>query len=387
VTDWPKRPEFKGTVEAAFSILPEDLRRAYEAVYRAVSKDDSRPALASLHVAVNGDISFHGCDSYRLHMMEASGQALMDGDMLIPRKAADAVVKHTKGRTAPVLFERAGSWIKVAFGKGDDEWVLRACESQYPKVEQLVPDVADLAVGATVERMNLLACTKQAEATLKAKTDPVVLAIDHGKVEFPKAGIEIEADTIGPVEGTHFGVNGEFLRLALMSFTSERVTVRFQAPIRPFLILGQTTADPRCLLMPVKLQGAISREEPKATPAPTKESEEQKAERHRKREIKKADEEARDKREQATSPTRAKDDPKPHFFNLADRYLAGLEGDRRKYGAAYVSFMIGDRKTAPKRADVPPRQAFNTRSKLRALAQQAGYEPVRGVPEHEDAVR
>lgn len=377
--DYVSWPEPKGETKTAFSILPAELIRCHAAVKLAISKDESRPVLAAMAAIVNGNLTFAATDSYRLHLQDVDADPLMDGTMLIPRKAIDLVCKHAKGGTKRILFEQSGNhYIRVCFGDTGDEWFIRGTEGTFPDVSKLMPGTSHDDVVATVDREQLLAVVKQVSVVLENKLNPLVLRIHKGTVQVSdqngKASDDVDASVTGAFQGEPWGVNSEFLQYTLRSITTERVVIRYKAALRPFLVLGETLDSPRVLMMPIRLAMVATPEQKKPT-----------AKEVTKQAVDKAIANGAEVVTEKRAP--AKDDPRPHFFNLADRYLAGLDGDRRKYGAAYVSFMIGDRKTAPKRADVPPRQAFNTRGKLRALAQQAGYEPVRGVADHEDTVR
>lgn len=378
--DFPHRgQEFKGDIEAAFSIAPSELVAAYQAVGQAVSRDESRPVLAALCCKVNGDITFAATNSYVLHVRGVDGDPLMDGTMLIPRKAIDLAVKHAKGGAKRVLFEQSQSKrIRIAFGDSGDEWIVRGTEGTFPNVDQLMPHPDRLTSGATFSREQGISAVKQVASFLEGKHHPLCVTLKEKHVTFQtqdgKGVVTLDADVQGDFREP-IGVNHEFLLAALKSQAPvAAVTLRFEGALRPMLLLGETTSSPRILLMPIRLQAPVvvaKTDEPKRPTPPEAPAKPVAVATHR--------------HVDAPAP-RAKDKPESRFVVEVTKYaqiVGAIDRERATYAHAYAGWVREKRKTEPTvgkgktQHPIEKRVAAAIRVQVVKRAREVGFDPAR----------
>jgi len=130
--------------EQHVATIPADAVRAVlGTVLPGVSRDEARPVLTGvlLELEAGGALFATSTDSYRLHHAETAG-AVVDGKVIVPGRALDALVKILGRKTAgAVAIYGDGDLSGVRFVvPGGLELTVRAIEGEFPNYRQLMPE-------------------------------------------------------------------------------------------------------------------------------------------------------------------------------------------------------------------------------------------------------
>lgn len=265
--DFPKSPDERPAVG---TIRLSELERPVSRVAHAVSRDDTRPVLTSIHIGRwEGRARVAATDSYRLAVEPlelAPGPQWTDCN--IPGRELQAFIKasRVKGHDPLVDVHQSpdGSLTLVAYVDGSGSatctWAIRSNQGQFPRIDQLRP--AALEASFTPLSALELADRLGRMASLEAsKGNPVRLELgncDHPNwARLVDRGADIEvasAELAGEYRGEPMiiGFNARFLSDALESLGSDSVTVGLANPLRPALLENGTAGQWR-LLMPIRI--------------------------------------------------------------------------------------------------------------------------------------
>lgn len=257
--NFPHLPEVETdkTVTLANDMLKEVIRQTVI----AVSKQESRPILAGVHVTLHdGLLTAVATDSHRLaqRKVQLDGVEGVDYDVIIPGKSMDelsGMISDVKDDVQMQVTEN-----QVLFIFGNTHFYSRLLEGNYPETSQLIPDTADTTIELdagsflqSIERASLLSHESRNDVvklTIKPEDNLVRISGDS-----PDIGMVEEEVTISAVDGNDLEIsfNPNYMKDALRSFGQSTIKISFTSPLRPFtLVPTEDTENFVHLITPVR---------------------------------------------------------------------------------------------------------------------------------------
>ena len=227
--------------------LPNDvLQEVIRQTVIAVSKQESRPILAGIHITLHdGLLTAVATDSHRLAQRKVALKDVDNGidfDVIIPGKSMNELSGMISDVDEDVLVQVTENQILFIFG--NTHFYSRLLEGNYPETSQLIPDTADttveLAAGsflASIERASLLSHESRNDVvklTLKPSENLVRISSDS-----PDIGTVEEEVATTALDGNDLEIsfNPNYMKDALRSFGQTTVKISFTSPLRPFTLV------------------------------------------------------------------------------------------------------------------------------------------------------
>lgn len=257
--NFPHLPEVEAnnTVVLANDMLREVIRQTVI----AVSKQESRPILAGIHVMLHdGLLTAVATDSHRLAQRKVTldGVGDVNYDVIIPGKSMDELSGMITDVDDDVKMQVTDNQVLFVFG--NTHFYSRLLEGNYPETSQLIPDSADTTVEldagtflSSIDRASLLSHESRNDVvklTIKPEENLVRISGDS-----PDIGMVEEDVVTTAVEGNDLEIsfNPNYMKDALRSFGQSTVKISFTSPLRPFtLVPTEDTENFVHLITPVR---------------------------------------------------------------------------------------------------------------------------------------
>lgn len=227
--------------------LPNDvLQEVIRQTVIAVSKQESRPILAGIHITLHdGLLTAVATDSHRLAQRKVALKDVdndIDFDVIIPGKSMNELSGMISDVDEDVLVQVTENQILFIFG--NTHFYSRLLEGNYPETSQLIPDTADTTVEldagsflASIERASLLSHESRNDVvklTLKPSENLVRISSDS-----PDIGTVEEEVATTALDGNDLEIsfNPNYMKDALRSFGQTTVKISFTSPLRPFTLV------------------------------------------------------------------------------------------------------------------------------------------------------
>ena len=227
--------------------LPNDvLQEVIRQTVIAVSKQESRPILAGIHITLHdGLLTAVATDSHRLAQRKVALKDVdndIDFDVIIPGKSMNELSGMISDVDEDVLVQVTENQILFIFG--NTHFYSRLLEGNYPETSQLIPDTADTTVEldagsflSSIERASLLSHESRNDVvklTLKPSENLVRISSDS-----PDIGTVEEEVATTALDGNDLEIsfNPNYMKDALRSFGQTTVKISFTSPLRPFTLV------------------------------------------------------------------------------------------------------------------------------------------------------
>lgn len=227
--------------------LPNDvLKEVIRQTVIAVSKQESRPILAGIHITLHdGLLTAVATDSHRLAQRKvalANVDNGIDFDVIIPGKSMNELSGMISDVDQDVQVQVTENQILFIFG--NTHFYSRLLEGNYPETSQLIPDTADTTVEldagtflASIERASLLSHESRNDVVkLTLKPDENLVRISSNS---PDIGTVEEEVATSSLDGNDLEIsfNPNYMKDALRSFGQTTVKISFTSPLRPFTLV------------------------------------------------------------------------------------------------------------------------------------------------------
>ncbi|MEE6635692.1 DNA polymerase III subunit beta [Limosilactobacillus pontis] len=227
--------------------LPNDvLKEVIRQTVIAVSKQESRPILAGIHITLHdGLLTAVATDSHRLAQRKVTLNDVDNGidfDVIIPGKSMNELSGMISDVDEDVQVQVTENQILFIFG--NTHFYSRLLEGNYPETSQLIPDTADTTVEldagtflASIERASLLSHESRNDVvklTLKPDENLVRISSDSpdiGTVEEEVATTSLDGNDL------EISFNPNYMKDALRSFGQTTVKIAFTSALRPFTLV------------------------------------------------------------------------------------------------------------------------------------------------------
>lgn len=242
--NFPHLPEVETdkTVTLPNDILKEVIRQTVI----AVSKQESRPILAGVHMTLkDGVLTAVATDSHRLAQRKVVLENIDNGidfDVIIPGKSMEELSGMISDVHEDVQMQVTENQVLFIFG--NTHFYSRLLEGNYPETSQLIPKTADTTVEleagsflASIERASLLSHESRNDVvklSLKPSENLVRISGDS-----PDIGMVEEEVTTSALDGNDLEIsfNPNYMKDALRSFGQAAIKISFTSPLRPFTLV------------------------------------------------------------------------------------------------------------------------------------------------------
>ncbi|MFR0609072.1 DNA polymerase III subunit beta [Limosilactobacillus mucosae] len=257
--NYPHLPEVES--ENTIELASDMLREVIDQTRIAVSKQESRPILTGIHVALNnGILTAVATDSHRLaqRKVELPETADRDFDIVLPGASMTELAKMIADEKDGVKMQITENQALFIFG--NTHFYSRLLEGNYPETSRLIPESSDTRLEitasdllASIERASLLSHESRNNVVkLSVNPENKIATVSGTSADVGNVEEEINADQIvgNPLE---ISFNPDYMRDALKSFGQTKILISFTTALRPFtLVPTEEKANFVQLITPVR---------------------------------------------------------------------------------------------------------------------------------------
>lgn len=242
--NFPHLPEIETNKSVT---LPNDiLKEVIRQTVIAVSKQESRPILAGVHMMLkDGVLTAVATDSHRLAQRKVVLENIDNGidfDVIIPGKSMEELSGMISDVHEDVQMQVTENQVLFIFG--NTHFYSRLLEGNYPETSQLIPQTADITVEleagtflSSIERASLLSHESRNDVvklSLKPSENLVRISGDS-----PDIGTVEEEVVTSALDGNDLEIsfNPNYMKDALRSFGQATIKISFTSPLRPFTLV------------------------------------------------------------------------------------------------------------------------------------------------------
>lgn len=242
--NFPHLPEIETNKSVT---LPNDiLKEVIRQTVIAVSKQESRPILAGVHMTLkDGVLTAVATDSHRLAQRKVVLDNIdnsIDFDVIIPGKSMEELSGMISDVHEDVQMQVTENQVLFIFG--NTHFYSRLLEGNYPETSQLIPQTADTTVEleagtflSSIERASLLSHESRNDVvklSLKPSENLVRISGDS-----PDIGTVEEEVATSALDGNDLEIsfNPNYMKDALRSFGQATIKISFTSPLRPFTLV------------------------------------------------------------------------------------------------------------------------------------------------------
>lgn len=242
--NFPHLPEIETNKSVT---LPNDiLKEVIRQTVIAVSKQESRPILAGVHMTLkDGVLTAVATDSHRLAQRKVVLENIDNGidfDVIIPGKSMEELSGMISDVHEDVQMQVTENQVLFIFG--NTHFYSRLLEGNYPETSQLIPQTADTTVEleagtflSSIERASLLSHESRNDVvklSLKPSENLVRISGDS-----PDIGTVEEEVVTSTLDGNDLEIsfNPNYMKDALRSFGQATIKISFTSPLRPFTLV------------------------------------------------------------------------------------------------------------------------------------------------------
>ena len=242
--NFPHLPEIETNKSVT---LPNDiLKEVIRQTVIAVSKQESRPILAGVHMMLkDGVLTAVATDSHRLAQRKVVLENIDNGidfDVIIPGKSMEELSGMISDVHEDVQMQVTENQVLFIFG--NTHFYSRLLEGNYPETSQLIPQTADTTVEleagtflSSIERASLLSHESRNDVvklSLKPSENLVRISGDS-----PDIGTVEEDVVTSALDGNDLEIsfNPNYMKDALRSFGQATIKISFTSPLRPFTLV------------------------------------------------------------------------------------------------------------------------------------------------------
>ena len=242
--NFPHLPEIETNKSVT---LPNDiLKEVIRQTVIAVSKQESRPILAGVHMTLkDGVLTAVATDSHRLAQRKVVLENIdnsIDFDVIIPGKSMEELSGMISDVHEDVQMQVTENQVLFIFG--NTHFYSRLLEGNYPETSQLIPQTADTTVEleagtflSSIERASLLSHESRNDVVkLSLKPSESLVRISG---DSPDIGTVEEKVVTSALDGNDLEIsfNPNYMKDALRSFGQATIKISFTSPLRPLTLV------------------------------------------------------------------------------------------------------------------------------------------------------
>ena len=254
--------EFR-TMERAFELDKEIIRKAIDRTFFAIGENESRKNLMGLNLEIksSNQISWTGADSFRISQYNAQAEesSLVDSNIIIPKKSLLDIKRVLDFSENGVSVSFDDNTFKIF--SGCVQYKTRLIEAEYPNLDRLVNGQTVYSVSVPkselLNAVRILSTVTEGDpkSVMKLTFQDSRITLESQKLEFGEGNDIIFCDYSG--EEMAIGLNIRFFLDAIQAFdstTEDNIVLNFTKPEAPFIVQCQEWDNFRTVLMPVRIQ-------------------------------------------------------------------------------------------------------------------------------------
>ncbi len=242
--NFPHLPEIETNKSVT---LPNDiLKEVIRQTVIAVSKQESRPILAGVHMTLkDGILTAVATDSHRLAQRKVVLENIDNGidfDVIIPGKSMEELSGMISDVHEDVQMQVTENQVLFIFG--NTHFYSRLLEGNYPETSQLIPQTADTTVEleagtflSSIERASLLSHESRNDVVkLSLKPSENLVRISGDSTDIGTVEEEVVTSALDGND-LEISFNPNYMKDALRSFGQATIKISFTSPLRPFTLV------------------------------------------------------------------------------------------------------------------------------------------------------
>lgn len=244
-----------------------DFSNMVNSVIFSTAQNEKKPILTGVnfkHDETNKNLTVVATDSFRLSRFEKPLENVADFNVTIPNSGLYELLKSVSANEELKLF-MVGNLARFSFGETD--FVTRMLDSAYPETSRLIGSEFESEVEIdrnelinAVDRITVLSSNgeKDKEITynvigLTQLTENTAM-INSNSRTVGEAKEEITIKVLKGATPTDIKFSGKYFVDALKSFKSEKVVLKFNGTLKPFIICSETDLGLIQLILPVRAE-------------------------------------------------------------------------------------------------------------------------------------
>lgn len=238
---YPYLPEIDTSESFTLPVLL--LKRVIEQTVIAVSKHESRPILTGVNFTIkDGQLKAVATDSHRLsqRIIPVDVPEDLSFQIVIPGNSLTELSKILTDDIEEVSVAIADN--QILFMTEDTHFYSRLLEGNYPQTDQLIPEESTTQIEVDVQTLKG-AVGRTSLLSHAGKNNVVKLAVESGTLQLtsnsPEVGYVEEEVPVASMDGENMDIsfNPDYLRDALNTFDTAKVTLKLISTLRPFVIV------------------------------------------------------------------------------------------------------------------------------------------------------
>ena len=238
---YPYLPEID--TSESFKLPVQLLKKVIEQTVIAVSKHESRPILTGVNFSINdGKLKAVATDSHRLsqRIIPVEVPEGLNFQIVIPGNSLTELSKVLTDDIEEVSISIADN--QILFMTEDTFFYSRLLEGNYPQTDQLIPSESTTQIELDVSVLKG-AVGRTSLLSHAGKNNVVKLTVENGELQLtsnsPEVGYVEEDVVVREVNGEDMDIsfNPDYLRDALKTFDTNKVTLKLISTLRPFVIV------------------------------------------------------------------------------------------------------------------------------------------------------
>lgn len=234
--DFPEVPTVSS--KSKFGIDSKQLLQLLSQVLTSASSDESRPVLAGIYLAQEGDtLIMAATDSYRLSEVKVKTKLNLASPIIIPLRSALEIVRilgSFEGEVTVVV-----SKTEAMFSFGDIELVSRLIDGKFPSYNQIIP--AKHTTTIELSRGELIHAVKVANLFAREGANTIRLESSKNNLKILSSATSVGENTStidikSSGENAEIALNARYLSDALSTIESEQVSLKINGKLDPCLI-------------------------------------------------------------------------------------------------------------------------------------------------------
>lgn len=244
---YPYLPEIDTSESFTLPVLL--LKRVIEQTVIAVSKHESRPILTGVNFTIkDGQLKAVATDSHRLsqRIIPVDVPENLSFQIVIPGNSLTELSKILTDDIEEVSVAIADN--QILFMTEDTNFYSRLLEGNYPQTDQLIPEESTTQIEVDVQTLKG-AVGRTSLLSHAGKNNVVKLAVESGTLQLtsnsPEVGYVEEDVPFVSMDGENLDIsfNPDYLRDALNTFDTAKVTLKLISTLRPFVIVPNDSED------------------------------------------------------------------------------------------------------------------------------------------------
>ena len=243
--------------DSFIEVSKNDFKDAVKKTIFSVSQDPSKPVLTGELMEISGkSLKVVSVDGFRISCYFTASNGNRDGQIIIPAKTMNEVSRILSSDEEDENMRIYITENHVLFELDDVTVISRLISGTYINYETSFPP--EFKTQFTAKKEDIISALERAMLISRdSRKTPVVLTIDDGVLkiqstnETGKALEEVEINSVG--DKLEIAFNPRYLLEPVKAIDDDFVTLKFNSPLSPCIIVGAEEQDCKYLALPLRM--------------------------------------------------------------------------------------------------------------------------------------